>query len=249
MKEFLRLANRSLDVKATCWTAGFPYRNREVVLDQNNILSAKHKIEDYYLESGRLLNKHYNQPNNSKLTVDYIGPSIDTGFRLSSYSSGRKFVVSVDVAYFLSMTQIAGEVERHDLYYDGAASLKGVIGGSNYPIFWMDMSTDDSLARKEDKLKVIHSVNLQDVRDYCEAFYEEHVQFTFRPFVHNDVGQTLGETPSWYTEYHAKLVENFLAPDSDYSADDSKIAQQEATELSDGEIEEATSSLVPSQND
>jgi hypothetical protein len=126
MKEFLKAEKSILDVKSTCWTAGFPFRNREVVFDPSPSLD-RGKVEDYYRESGRLLNEYYGKKKSKpKIFIDYIGPSIDTGFRLSSYASGRKLIVSVDVAYLASMTQFDGEVERVDFFYDGSVALKGV---------------------------------------------------------------------------------------------------------------------------
>lgn len=201
------------------------------------------RIEDYYRESGKLLNEHYKKPSKSRLAIDYIGPSIDTGFRLSGYASGRKFICSVDVAYLISMTQVDGEVDRIDFYYDGSASLKGVLGGSNYPIFWVDMSSGESLARKEDKLKTQSACASQDVKEYCEAFYIEHRQFTFRPFIEGDIGQTLAKKPPWYEEYHRTLVENFLVPETDYAADDSAEALKPGQEIEDADIEGVVSRL------
>jgi hypothetical protein len=113
MKEFLKSESPLLDVKSACWTAGFPFRNREVVL--NPKLDMKQgKIENYYRASGTLLNSHYKNPTKSKISIDFVGPSIDTGFRLSQYSTGRKLVVGIDVAYIVSMTQFDGEVRRVD---------------------------------------------------------------------------------------------------------------------------------------
>lgn len=243
MKEFLRGESSLLDVKSTCWTAGFPFRNREVVLDPD-CHKSHGKIEDYYKENGNLLNKYYRNPLKSNLSVDYIGPSLDTGFRLSGYSTGRKFVVSVDIAYLLSMTQVDGEISRIDLYYDGSVSLKSVLGGSNYPIFWIDMSAESSLSRKEDKLKTITACASQNTKEYCEAFYEEHSQFTFRPFVCNDVGQTLSKKPNWYDEYHNKLVQNFLSPDNEYSGDDTEEAAKPGTDIGEDDIKNVISSLL-----
>eukprot|EP01037_Dinobryon_pediforme_P020093 gene20093-20633_t len=225
MKDFLRGESSILDVKSTCWTAGFPFRNREVVLDPN-IDIKRGRVENYYRESGKLLNEYYRNPSKSRLAIDYIGPSIDTGFRLSGYATGRKFVVSVDVAYLISMTQFDGEIKRLDFFYDGSVSLKGVLGGLNYPIFWLDMSIEKSLARREDKLKAQTVCAGEDVKEYCEAFYQEHSDFTFRPFILNDLGQKLAKKPHWYDEYQSKLVENFQTPDSDYTADDKEEAER-----------------------
>lgn len=169
------------------------------------------RIEDYYQENGKLLNQYYRNPEDSGVAVDYIGPSIDTGFRLSSLSSNRKMIVSVDVAYALSRTSFDGEVGRIDLFYDGSTSLKGVFGGSNYPVFWLDMSPPSSLAVAEDKLIAKAACNKEDIKAFCDAFYTEYKAFTFRPFIKNDPGRALQKQPSWYEEYHAALVKNFLS--------------------------------------
>jgi hypothetical protein len=217
MRLFLQDENPSLDVKSVCWTAGFPFRNREIVLDRGRS-GVSPKIENYYTESGNLLNKYYKNPSRSGLVIDYVGPSIDTGFRLASFATGRKLIVSVDVAYLISMTQFDGPVRRLDLHYDGSESLKGVIGGSNYPIFWIDMSAESSLARCEDKLITIKSCETINVKEYCDEFYKVYSDFTFRPFIDNDVGQTLAKKPSWYDGHHAALVANFLSPEYEFDS-------------------------------
>lgn len=241
MKQFLKTESSSLDVKSTCWTAGFPFRNREVVLDPSPKME-QGAVENYYRESGELLNRHYKNVQKSKLAIDYIGPSIDTGFRLSGYATGRKLIVSVDVAYLVSMTQVDGEVGRLDFFYDGSVSLKGVMGGSNYPIFWMDMSDSGSLARREDKLKTQHACASEDIREYCDAFYQEHTAFTFRPFIHGDVGQTLAKEPDWYDEYHGKLVKNFKDPEN-YVARFDEAEDRVGEDLNEGDLEGVISNL------
>lgn len=249
MKEFLKAEHSALGIKSTCWTAGFPFRNREVVLDPNPSLG-RGKVEDYYRESGRLLNEYYSRKRNQpKIVIDYIGPSIDTGFRLSSYATDRKLIVSVDVAYLVSMTQFDGEVERIDFFYDGSVLLKGVFGGSNYPVFWIDMSEDSSLARREDKLKTQSVAPKEDVKEYCDAFYKEHADFTFRPFVAGDVGQTLARMPSWYQEYQQLLADNFANPETDYTAGDSEGAAQQGDEADEQSIEKVLTELKAQMRD
>jgi len=216
---FLKAENASLDVKCAAWVAGFPYRNREVVIGRYPNKGGD-RVENYYKESGNLLNEIYTRKDNAGLSVDYIGPSIDTGFRLTGFSSSRKLVVSVDVAYLISMTSFDGEVERIDLNYDGSHALKGVIGGASYPIFWINMSGSHSLAVKEDKLRSQTVANREDVKEYCDAFYHEYSSFTFRPFIKGDVGQTMAKMPSWYDEYHSLLVKNFNLPDNEYESND-----------------------------
>lgn len=215
MRDFLKNENSALDVKCTAWLAGFPYRNREVVIGRYPNIDGR-RVEDYYRESGNLLNSFYSSRDSNGISVDYIGPSIDTGFRLTGFSSSRKMVVSIDVAYLISMTSFDGEVRRIDLHYDGSHPLKGVMGGAPYPVFWINMSSKNSLAVKEDKLKFHNVCNREDMKEYCDSFYEEFGSFTFRPFIKGDIGQTMAKSPSWYQDYHDLLVKNFNASDSSY---------------------------------
>lgn len=230
MKDFLKRENSSLDVKCTAWLAGFPYRNREVVIGKY-LSKNKDRVENYYKESGNLLNRYYGEGNSEDISVDYIGPSIDTGFRLTGFSSSRKMVLSIDAAYLLSMTSFDGEVKRIDLHYDGSHNLKGVMGGAPYPVFWTNMSSDSSLAVMEDKLRPQTVCHREAVKEYCDAFYEEHGHFVFRPFIKSDVGQTMAKRPDWYDSYHASLIKNFNLPDNEY--EDNVAAQDESTETLD----------------
>lgn len=244
MRQFLKDENSSLDVKCTAWIAGFPYRNREVAIGRYPSLSGR-RVENYYKESGDLLNSYYDKSAvSSAVSVDYIGPSIDTGFRLTGFSSSRKMVVSVDVAYLLSMTSFDGEVERIDLYYEGSHTLKGVMGGSPYPVFWINMSGESSLAVKEDRLKLQTICNTQDLKEYCDAFYQEYSSFTFRPFINGEIGQTLAKAPSWYNNYHSSLVKNFNLPDNEYEDTDSNDENAISTEAQQKTISEFLSSIT-----
>ncbi len=227
MRIFLKAENPSLDVKCTAWVAGFPFRNREVVIGRYPSTDGR-RVENYYQESGNLLNAIYNKTDTYGLTVDYIGPSIDTGFRLTGFSSNRKMVVSIDIAYFISMTSFDGEVTRIGLNYDGSQSLKGVMGGASYPIFWIDMSGSNSLASREDKLRAQSGASKETVKEYCDAFYQEYSSFTFRPFIKGDVGQTMAKMPPWYEGYHASLVTNFTLPDNEYAPDEEEHKEADA---------------------
>jgi hypothetical protein len=242
MRLFLKAENQALDVKCTAWLAGFPYRNREVVI--GNLLGTQESpVENYYKTSGELLNNHYNQPTKSRVGVDYIGPSIDTGFRLGQFSTGRKMVISIDAAYILSMTNFDGEIERIDLFYEGAEPLKGVFGGATYPVFWIDMSPENSLSRKEDKLKVQAPCNKEDIKEYCDVFYSEHDNFIFRPFIKGDPGQTFSKMPQGYLEYHSALVKNFYTKDIEDSPDDSVVAAEPSEDADPADLQKMLDDL------
>jgi hypothetical protein len=215
MREFLKRESPSLDVKCTAWTAGFPYRNREIAVDRR-FSSPRGEIDDYHKENGRLLGAHYANPTASAVVIDYIGPSIDLGFRLTGYSSNRKMVVSVDIAYILSRTNDDDEAPTRDLHFDGTYPLKGVMGGALYPIFWINMSGANSLADKEDRLKFHQKCNRDDVKAYAAAFYDEYAQFTFAPFITDDKGGIFDQKPTWYDVYHDAIVKNFTAVSEGY---------------------------------
>lgn len=79
---------------------------------------------------------------------DYLGPGIDTGFRISGLSSLRYMPLSLEVAYALAVVH-----HHHDSQTDQFASadlnlldsieLKGVWNGRQYPVFALDLEYDD----------------------------------------------------------------------------------------------------------
>lgn len=210
IRDFLNRDSPGLGVKSTAWIAGFPFRNKEVVL-HGGPFSSGEKIEDYYKENGRILNGHYLNSSESEIQIDYVGPSIDTGFRLTSLSTARKMVLSIDVAYILSLTSAVkgSPIETIYLRYDGQVILKGVLGGKGYPIFWLDLSKNDSAAVKEDRLTQTLICDRDAVREFCEAFFIEENDRIFPPFIDSPSEDVITEKPDWYEGRHRNLVKNF----------------------------------------
>jgi len=208
MREYLKKGGAPLDVKATAWIAGFPLRNSEVAVS-----TASDPIEaedgDWFVEGGKLLNGIYNGTSSPGVSKDYIGPSIDIGFRLTTLSSSRRLIVSVDVAYILSLSN-PGRLENspvYRIYYQGAAVLKGVFGGVNYPVFWIDMSPAQSLDRLEDELTGLAQLSRDKLRRYCLRFYQEYSGYTFPPFI-DDGSEQLIPKPDWYDADLEGLIKN-----------------------------------------
>lgn len=105
--------------------------------------------------------------NNHKVRIaglrdpDFIGPSMDAGFRLTKLSTDSKMVVSVDLALLL----LRGPSLAHHLVFDGTVSLKGVLGGRPYPIIWLPvgaLATHEADARAQRRVKPL--------RTYCREF-------------------------------------------------------------------------------
>lgn len=210
MRGFLKKDNSRLDVKCTCWIAGFPFRNSEVAVP-----NAKNEQDqfngDWFAASGTLINQHYENIEQSNVSLDFIGPSIDIGFRLSQFCSSRKFVISIEVAYILAIANPRDNIDSRvfSIYSDGSVPLKGVLGGLNYPVFWLDSSKKNSLAKSEDKLLNIKTLNRDELKEYCDSFFQEHNGHTFAPFISNDNEPELTTMPEWYEDEHQKLVTSY----------------------------------------
>ena len=68
--------------------------------------------------------------------MDFVGPSIDTGFRILEFASRGYFVLTVEVAHLLFKHYDDVTTERGgEAYLLGTHSLKGVWGGRPYPVF------------------------------------------------------------------------------------------------------------------
>jgi hypothetical protein len=208
MRAYLQKDGSNLDIKGTAWLAGFPFRNSEVAVSKDENI-VRDEDGDWFVEGGKLLNRVYAKEA-IPVAIDYIGPSIDIGFRLTTLSSTRQLTISVDVAYILSLSN-PGPLENSpvfNIYYGGSATLRGVFGGVRYPIFWIDMSPENSLDRMEDELVAREPLSRDVLRRYCRRFYDTNEAYTFPPFISSTLEQTLTKRPDWYDEDLRALVAN-----------------------------------------
>lgn len=186
-RKTIKQANNSLDIKGTAWLAGFPVANHEIVFRSGIDLDpSEHDTGEgpqfnhlYYLD------KEAKKPGKNGLVRDYIGPSIDTGFRLAAHATPRQFPISLETAFALSSIG-AHRDHRLTIHFGGKFELKGVLGGKPYPIFWIDTQTDNRLIQAEDMITA-HSkaIGAEHLRDYCDLFITENEQFLFKPFIDN----------------------------------------------------------------
>lgn len=191
-----------LDIKATAWIAGFPITNSEFVFQLNPASAMEFEDEPRLYQFGLLERWHENPSLRHDLMMDFIGPSMDTGFRLATLSSPREFVVSVDVAYFLATSHLPpkSEIEMPSIFFNGTSVLKGVLGGKPYPVFWIDTKKGDDIAVSEDRLRSFSASDLEDIKRFCLAFYDDNCQLMFIPFVHREDPSQYGEIPPNYVE-------------------------------------------------
>ena len=236
MRHFLKRLDPRLDVKCAAWSAGFPFKNKEVVISSLSY-DTDRVIDDYYLENGRLLDSYY-RGGTPEIDIDFIGPSIDIGFRLASFATNRKFIVGVDIAYMMALTTPSHDklIPAINLYYGGSHALKGVFGGVDYPVFWIDMSDREKLPHYEDLLTGTKSVNRDFLQSYCEAFYREYASYTFRPFIRSESEQQIREEPPEYDEVLRVLTKNFtlaqVQPVEPQDANDPVVADDASVEKS-----------------
>ncbi len=142
-----------LRLKGAGWLAGFPVGNLMVVMKNAN----------------------------GAETEDFIGPSIDTGFRLSRLSSHRHFTLSVELAWV-----ILNQDERLKLYYSGRKDLKGIMERDGYPHLWMDVfegMPKTELMTSEDALKWPEAADSDRLKSFCRHYILSHGEPDFLPFV------------------------------------------------------------------
>lgn len=203
-----------LNVKGAAWVAGFPIANHEVVFKSNlegqstNLDVGRSSIFSHFY----YLDKWYSQPSDrDDLIVDYIGPSIDTGFRVAKLATPRKFPISIELALILSnVTEPSIFRDEICLRFDGKNLMKGVLGGLPYPMFWIDAVGDDNLIKSEDELNPPpKKQDMQHVRKFCDLFINENSKFIFRPFIWNSQSSEFSKRPENYDRHLTKLSQTW----------------------------------------
>lgn len=214
LRTYLKNQNSSLDIKSTAWLAGFPNLNTEVCfssLTKPNNKELCDDADDALFNALQLLEAFYEQENNVNksleperflgLSRDYVGPSIDIGFRLSALSTSRKLIISVELAYMLSDSlfdnfNIDKAKDAHDSIdkftfgYDGRKQLKGVIREEAYPIFWIDthqlVEKYKRINDAEENLKSTQTITIQNIKELTKSFILAHEEHLFFPFILNN---------------------------------------------------------------
>lgn len=201
-----------LDLKATAWLAGFPVNNAEVILrpsisdpgddiaEGDPILSNLILLRDYYDKS-------------SQGFRDFIGPSVDTGFRVATLASARKMAITVDLALLLAHATVNQPNDEHfpfkklQFHYDGRVPLKGVFDGSDYPFFWIDTANDDALIEIEDTISRVEPIGANEVKEFCERFITKTGGHVIKPFILGSQDPLFGEVPEYHVAHLRKLAD------------------------------------------
>jgi hypothetical protein len=189
-------SKHQLDLKSCAWLTDFPIRNVEIALRHGVHESALAPAEDDYFVNNQIaLEDYYRNRAAGRFLRDFIGPSIDTGFRLSSFASSRKLILSVELAYLLSTEQARSRADA-SLYasgpwitepfvfkYDGRQVLKGVLGGNPYPVIWLDLAHDRPLFKAEDQVLNTPLPKPEQIRALAEAYIEAQAPLLAFPYM------------------------------------------------------------------
>ncbi|TBZ50392.1 hypothetical protein E0H68_37235 [Rhizobium leguminosarum bv. viciae] len=227
----LRSKYPTLDVKSAAWIAGFPITNTEVIFNSSlEYGDGPLSDDDTIFSNLALLHEYYEDRYNVTMRRDFIGPSIDAGFRLCELASPRKFIVAVDLALMLvhalrgSPPELA--LDELEIRYEGRHQLKGVLGGHGYPVFWIDMARTSALERAEDTLLDQKSRNTDDIKKFCEQFFLEHKGNIIIPYIEGSKDPYFSGVPRhhltrlkvlddyWHNEGRRRALER-ASPDQD----------------------------------
>jgi len=195
VREFQNITrDREFSVKSTAWFAGFPLTNQEVVTLRNGLGETYEAAFDA-VESGLVFSHYYclalaygdiNVPGKvgslsmMHTTRDYVGPSMDIGFRLSEFSDAYKLAISVDLAYVISSAGINSSFvnyrsEKFQIHYAGRKSIKGLTEGEGYPIFWLKLSDEPQSDENEYFRSDYRNgpIKMDYVRNFAQNYFDQ----------------------------------------------------------------------------
>lgn len=166
------------NIKCAAWLATFPYPNEIVTVPQPVSRLKYERNDDRYGDQ----------------IEDYLGPEIDIGFRISKYATSHKLVVSVTLAWVIAyrLKQYKGNLPNSDpppppdSYFETWEPLRGVLGGTAYPIIWVDVSTQERELHEKLRGYPRTPSEPDDIIRYCREFISNH-QTSIAPPILDDL--------------------------------------------------------------
>lgn len=179
-------------LKATAWIAGFPIKNiylsepeREKSTEHGNPAAQGSSPIDSEKEIS------------SRGKVDFVGPSIDLGFRLAKLATPARMPISAGLAWMIAEIQsqalpkgqpdIALDIlnQRLPIYYLGREPLKGVdLDGEDYPVFCINTSNTKPMER--DEVSLIAECDSNRIASFCKGLFQAPNSVIGQPFILND---------------------------------------------------------------
>lgn len=165
----LSLHGTGLDLKGAGWIAEFPAKNITLSITDGAIAFTLPDddlpTEDF--EAGADTSPH---------NYDFLGSSIDIGFRVAQHAKSDKFAASAELALLLAEAKDK-QMFMRDFRYDGRLPLKGVNGEHPYPVVFIDTERDhgkreirtrERLVTKEPEIAAIA------LRDFLTSYLAYH---------------------------------------------------------------------------
>jgi hypothetical protein len=190
--------SQHLDVKSTAWIALFPAPNSEIFFRRGNFGPEDQSARDPLIVQSEIRDEWYAYPHGATITREFVGPSMDTGFRLTAWSTPSRMVLSVDLAFLLMGTHPRG-LGRLRMKLSGCGRLKGVSGDQPYPILWIPIGgrprscADDDLPTATDP---------RDIRAFCQSVIEQNYSSITPLFLEGD----RSESYDWAPPYILKRI-------------------------------------------
>lgn len=104
----------------------------------------------------------------AEFAMDFVGPSIDTGFRVLKYASRRYFVLTVEAAHILFKHYSNEEMDHRHAYLVGTHELKGVWGGQPYPVFAVARDLGQQVPAQALALAFEDTARITDEHPHCK---------------------------------------------------------------------------------
>lgn len=202
------LETGQLDVKSTGWIGLFPIPNAEVFFRRGEAQTRAESSEDALILQSEIREQWYAGKNRHEINRDFVGPSIDTGFRLTAWARPQRFIMSVDLAFLLTSTSSVLS-EPLPLHFSGREKLKGVIDGEPYPCIWLPVG-----GQKADFSVGRDLADAMTLRAYCEVIIEQNYRFITPLFL----GDTDYEDFDWAPPYIINEVRKLWTDEQRYVA-------------------------------
>lgn len=156
LREWNTTPDRRTSIKGAAWLAGFPVANTPIP-----VLSLSGGLE-----------------------ADYIGPSMDAGFRLAKASTSRRLVLSVELAWWL----LRHPVPDHDplpIHFLGCWPHKGLAEETGYPLLWLGINPPRFQQQEDELLGRGNPGSVEKLRELCRNFIEEFGVPAQLPFLYS----------------------------------------------------------------
>lgn len=186
-----------LRLKPTAWTAGFPVANLEIPIGGLSRIDVypRGKIEQ------RAAIAH-SARKASEGRRDFVGTSIDTGFRLTRLATPRKLVLSVELALLLAEMMVKhSRTNFLSIQYEEGEMLKGVLESAEYPRIWIDLEAGNQPNKASEKLLKRDPIDLKDLIQACRDFITSN-RALFLPYILHNGRCVYGAVP---TSHKTKL--------------------------------------------